>query len=1001
MSVWKWNVEASVDIWSVKKATSELKSELQNAWESIEKNFWKKWKETIWSLENKIRNLKNALKDIEIWTQSFKKISEEVKRLEWELDKAQGKVWWFSGMLSKIGWFLGFTTLAYGVWNFMVNVAKAGSQLESAQLSFETLLWSAEKAKEHLAYIDQIAQQSPFSKMWVIELNQQLLWFWFTADQTLTATQVLWDAISAVWWTTEDLQGVATALWQIQAKWKISTEEIMQMTERNVNVLPILKEELWLTEEQIWNLWNAWIDAATWINAILTWLNKKFNWAMQKQSQTLAWMWANMTDNAGIILWEIWLRVQSSFKEVIWWIADFLEKNKSTIMDFGADMISFIWNTWKSFFEAITSIITNILSVFWVATNDTAAKWNALMKVFKIVFLTLSMWFQTVALIVSAVVSWIFGWLKAIWSWLWVAIARALAHVKLALKNFANMAIWPINWVINWINKLRRLLWKEALPLLQEFKTEAENLLIEHWQSVTDVMWEAWNNSFEWTKNILNNMIWTLENFNTDVEYSWNNAWNVWDKINKTLESMSWNYWKMWKAAADAWDKAGGGSKKAAKESEEQKKKVEELEKKYDKVKEEVKELEKATEDYAKNHKKYYDEIVKDVEKLQKELKKAKAELDKELLGVEEDKNKDIADRYVDIKERELEIEEEIQEIKDKAEMSDDKRAEELGKINKQIEIQKQRISEINDKTKESTKNSLKNKLEELETQKKKLEDWEMSLEQAKKLAELEKEALEIAKEREIIEKNVSWEKLADAERFSKLSKTEQILETSENKKKKAEEEYEIEKKKIENMIKINEFFYKADTFNQKMYDEIQKSEFFKKLSDEEKELLNKLAKEKLALEAQKTTILQMQADISNKIRELNEETTEKQLQNNEKIKKSYDNIISQIDKAIQRQIRLNSLKWWKWYKEWWYTGFSSWWFTWWTDKDKVAWVVHEWEWVAPKWMVEKLSPLFQNLEAQRLSGTTTNITKNQTNNITVGWTFEAKDFLDYAKWKM
>lgn len=202
-------------------------------------------------------------------------------------------------------------------------------------------------------------------------------------------------------------------------------------------------------------------------------------------------------------------------------------------------------------------------------------------------------------------------------------------------------------------------------------------------------------------------------------------------------------------------------------------------------------------------------------------------------------------------------------------------------------------------------------------------------------------------------------------------------------------------------MIKINEFFYKADTFNQKMYDEIQKSEFFKKLSDEEKELLNKLAKEKLELENRKNEIIKMQEQISEKTKQLSDETAEKQLQNNDKIKKSYDEIIKQIDRAIQKQIQLNSLKGWRWYKDWWFTGFSSWWFTWWNNKDKIAWVVHEWEWVAPKWMVDRLAPLFSSLEAQRLSWNTTNITKNQTNNITVGWTFEAKDFLDYAKWKL
>lgn len=68
--------------------------------------------------------------------------------------------------------------------------------------------------------------------------------------------------------------------------------------------------------------------------------------------------------------------------------------------------------------------------------------------------------------------------------------------------------------------------------------------------------------------------------------------------------------------------------------------------------------------------------------------------------------------------------------------------------------------------------------------------------------------------------------------------------------------------------------------------------------------------------------------------------------------------------------------------------------------------MVHKGEWVAPKWMVNSMKPLFDNLESARTqgfaSGGYTNTTnKNQTNNITVNSEVDLRGFLDYAKWKL
>lgn len=71
-----------------------------------------------------------------------------------------------------------------------------------------------------------------------------------------------------------------------------------------------------------------------------------------------------------------------------------------------------------------------------------------------------------------------------------------------------------------------------------------------------------------------------------------------------------------------------------------------------------------------------------------------------------------------------------------------------------------------------------------------------------------------------------------------------------------------------------------------------------------------------------------------------------------------------------------------------------------------MAGVVHKGEWVAPKWMVNSMKPLFDNLEASRTrgfeaGGNTSTTNKTQTNNITVNSGVDLKGFMDYAKWKL
>jgi hypothetical protein len=143
-----------------------------------------------------------------------------------------------------------------------------------------------------------------------------------------------------------------------------------------------------------------------------------------------------------------------------------------------------------------------------------------------------------------------------------------------------------------------------------------------------------------------------------------------------------------------------------------------------------------------------------------------------------------------------------------------------------------------------------------------------------------------------------------------------------------------------------------------------------------------------------------MQREIANATIALSNWATQIQLNNINNLKEEYASLISSINSAIEAQRRLNSVKSQsrQWFAQWWFT------WTWWTNE--VAWVVHKGEWVAPKWMVNSMRPIFEWLESKRTKWFaewwyTSNTNKTQNNNITVNSQVDLRAFIDYAKWKL
>ena len=116
-------------------------------------------------------------------------------------------------------------------------------------------------------------------------------------------------------------------------------------------------------------------------------------------------------------------------------------------------------------------------------------------------------------------------------------------------------------------------------------------------------------------------------------------------------------------------------------------------------------------------------------------------------------------------------------------------------------------------------------------------------------------------------------------------------------------------------------------------------------------------------------------------------------------LRSEYSSLISQLLQVIALQSRVRS-----WGARW----FASGGYTWGNQRNRVAGVVHQGEYVVPKRMVEKYWPMVSSMENIRLRGfangwytSTTNRAVNINGNINVGSAFDLNQQMDYWKWKI
>lgn len=194
----------------------------------------------------------------------------------------------------------GITGLSAALTGLGVIAVRSAAQMEQTEKAFTTLLKSADLAKDFLAELERFAAATPFELPGLLNASKRLLAFGFSAQQVIPILTAIGDSAAALGMGEDGINRLTTAIGQIQAKAKVSAEEMNQINETGIPAWQLLADTIGTSIPEAMDMASkGMIDGATGVQAILTGMNKQFGGMMAEQSQTLNGMMSNIQDSIG------------------------------------------------------------------------------------------------------------------------------------------------------------------------------------------------------------------------------------------------------------------------------------------------------------------------------------------------------------------------------------------------------------------------------------------------------------------------------------------------------------------------------------------------------------------------------------------------------------------------------------------------------------------------------------------------------------------------------
>jgi tape measure domain-containing protein len=151
-----------------------------------------------------------------------------------------------SAIWGSIGAVAGGSLLAIGVAGTQMN-----STLEQSEARWTTLLKSSEEAEKQMSWMKDYSKQTPFDYGAIDSTATALMGMGLGLKDVNKWLPTLGDASAVLGGGSETVNGLGMALGQMNAKGKVSAEEMQQLAERGVNAWQMLADGMGMTQGEV------------------------------------------------------------------------------------------------------------------------------------------------------------------------------------------------------------------------------------------------------------------------------------------------------------------------------------------------------------------------------------------------------------------------------------------------------------------------------------------------------------------------------------------------------------------------------------------------------------------------------------------------------------------------------------------------------------------------------------------------------------------------------
>lgn len=251
----------------------------------------------------------------------------------------------------------------------------SASDFQQNRIAFDTMLGSADKAKDLLKEVSDFARRTPFELPEVVTGAKQLLAYGIEAEKIIPTLTNLGNIAAGV--GRDKLPQLFLAFGQVRAAGKLTGMELRQFTEAGVPLLEVLAEQSGKTAAQIKEaMENGAAPSFAEVESALASMSKEggrfFN-LMDRQSKTFGGTMSNVKDQIGRVAraivgidetgeireGSIFARLTKAAKTLL----DFLEQNGPTIEKIIVGVFDAVYKVVDSVADAIGSVVSGIKSL--------------------------------------------------------------------------------------------------------------------------------------------------------------------------------------------------------------------------------------------------------------------------------------------------------------------------------------------------------------------------------------------------------------------------------------------------------------------------------------------------------------------------------------------------------------------------------------------------------------------------------------------------------------